>query len=239
MIYTEHTKIGLKDIEKENFLSNRAILEYLENIAGHHADSIGYGLNTMDETGLTWVLLEWKIKIIRRIQYGENLTINTWSRSIEKCYGNRDFEIFNEKNELCVIASSKWLLIDIKKGSIAKPDKEMIQKYESEHDKYVFEDEKFEKISIPENFESSIIYKVNRKDIDVIGHMHNIYYLDLAYEALPENIYEKRLFNNIRITYKKEIKQGEVLNCKYSFYNNKHVVVIESKDILHAIIELY
>lgn len=241
MIYKETIKIGLKDIEKQNYLGNKAILEYLENIAGHHADSLGYGLNTMDETDLTWVLLEWKIKVLKRIQYGQNLTLHTWSRSIERCYGNRDFEIYDENNELCVIATSKWLLLDVKKGSIAKADYEMIQKYDSEHNKAVFENEKFDKIGIPEIFKSNFKYKVNRKDIDVIGHMHNIYYLDLAYEALPEDIYEKRLFENIRITYKKEIKYGEVVNCKYTFKDNKHIIVIEDEEgnIVHAIVELY
>ncbi len=241
MIYKENVKIGLKDIEKQNYLGNKAILEYLENIAGHHADSLGYGLNTMNETGLTWVLLEWHVNIIKRIQYGQNLTLCTWSRSIERCYGNRDFEIYDENNELCVIASSKWLLIDIKKGSIAKADNEMIKKYDSECDKAVFENEKFDKIDIPKEFKSNFVYKIKRKDIDVIGHMHNIYYLDLAYEALPEEIYEKRLFDNIRITYKKEIKYGEVVNCKYAFINNKHIIVIENEEgnIIHAVIELY
>ncbi len=241
MIYKENVKIGLKDIEKQNYLGNKAILEYLENIAGHHADSLGYGLNTMNETGLTWVLLEWHVNIIKRIQYGQNLTLCTWSRSIERYYGNRDFEIYDENNELCVIASSKWLLIDIKKGSIAKADNEMIKKYDSECDKAVFENEKFDKIDIPKEFKSNFVYKIKRKDIDVIGHMHNIYYLDLAYEALPEEIYEKRLFDNIRITYKKEIKYGEVVNCKYAFINNKHIIVIENEEgnIIHAVIELY
>ena len=70
--------------------------------------------------------------------------------------------------------------------------------------------------------------------------MHNLYYLDLAYEALPQDVYEKRPFDEIRIMYKKEIKLGDVVVCKYSYENNKHIVVIESQDgeKLHAIIEL-
>ncbi len=48
-----------------------------------------------------------------------------------------------------------------------------------------------------------------RKDIDINKHMHNLYYLDLAYEALPDEIYNKRPFDYVRITYKKEIKLGE------------------------------
>ena len=84
-------------------------------------------------------------------------------------------------------------------------------------------------------------YKVQRRDIDVIGHMHNLYYLDLAYEALPDAVYSKRPFDNIRVMYKKEIKFGEKVRCKYSQENNKNIVVIESVDgkILQAIIKIW
>lgn len=180
------------------------------------------------------------MKVIKRPTYGQTLNIHTWSRCIVKCYAYRDFEIYDEQNNLCVIATSKWLLIDTQKGKIAKIEQEMADKYESELDKCVFKEKEIEKLKSPEIFEKSIIYKVNRKDIDVIGHMHNLYYLDLAYEALPEEIYNKRPFDNIEIMYKKEIKLGETVVCKYSNVNNKNVVTIMSKDnkILHAIIEI-
>lgn len=102
------------------------------------------------------------------------------------------------------------------------------------------EDEKIEKISLPETFENSILYQTRRKDIDIIGHMHNLYYLDLAYEALTQESYEKRPFDNIRIMYKKEIKLGDTVICKYAKAGNKNVVVIEGQDtnVLHAVIEL-
>ena len=90
----------------------------------------------------------------------------------------------------------------------------MAKKYESEN-KYVFKEE-IEKIKLPEKFEAEIKYTVQRKDIDVIGHMHNLYYLNLAYEALPEEEYQKRPFDNVRIMYKKEIKLGETVVCKYA-----------------------
>ena len=117
----------------------------------------------------------------------------------------------------------------------------MAEKYQSEIDKMVFENEEITKMNIPENFENEIIYQVQRRDIDVIGHMHNLYYLDIAYEALPKDIYEERPFDNVRIMYKKETKLGEKVVGKYSNVEGKNVVVIQSEDgkVLHSIIELY
>lgn len=239
MIYKEKFKIGLKDVWKEDEVSNKAILEYLEDIAAYHSDSVGYGINTSNITNLTWILLDWKVKVIKRPKYGQVLDIHTWSRRIFKCYAYRDFEIYDEEGNLLVIASSRWLLINNQSGKIAKIEEKMANKYESEIEKSVFQEKEIEKIKIPNYYKSSIIYEVKRKDIDIVGHMHNLYYLDLAYEALPEEIYRKN-FNYIRIMYKKEIKLGDEVNCKYAYEENKHVVVIKSEDdkIIHAAIEL-
>ena len=202
MIYKEKFKIGLKDVWREKEVSNKAILEYLEDIAAYHSDSVGYGINTSSITHLTWLLLDWKVKVIKRPEYGQVLEIHTWSRLIVKCYAYRDFEVYDENGNLCVIASSKWLLVDNQLGKIAKIEAQMADKYESEIGKSVFLKTEIEKIKLPKLYKSSIIYQVKRKDIDVIGHMHNLYYLDLAYEALPKGVYQQN-FDHIRIMYKK------------------------------------
>lgn len=240
MIYKEKFKIGLKDVWKGKEVSNKAILEYLENIAAYHSDSVGYGISTSEENHLSWILLDWKVKVIKRPEYGKTLNIHTWSREIKKCYAYRDFEIYDENENLCVIASSKWLLIDNQTTKIAKVEEKMANQYQSELGKSVFGEKEIEKIKEPKNYKSSIIYEVKRKDIDIIGHVHNLYYLDIAYEALPEEIYEKRPFDEIRIMYKKEMKLADSVICKYAYEEEKHKVVIQSKDekVLHAIIEL-
>ena len=241
MIYQEKFKIGLKDVWKGNEVSNKAILQYLEDISAYHSDSVGYGINTTETTHLTWVLLDWKVKVLKRPQYGQTLDIRTWSRRIIKCYAYRDFEIYDEQENLCVIASSKWLLIDNKLGKITKVEPEVGDKYSSEIGKSVFNEEDIKKLEEPKNYKNSIIYKVKRKDIDVLNHVHNLYYLDLAYETLPEEVYNQRPFNKIRIMYKKEIKLGDTVLCQYAHENSKHIVVIKNSEnpkILHAIIEL-
>lgn len=241
MIFKEKFKMGLKDIDKNNLLKNRAILEYLENIGSYHSDVAGYGAEYTGKTGIAWVLLGWKLKVLKRPQYGQELEIHTWSRGIEKFWAFRDFEIYNDKKELCVIATSKWLLVSSKTEKIERVDPKMADKYDSETERKVFPDENFEKLKEPDHYDSKIEYTVRRKDIDVIGHMHNIYYLDLAYETLPEEVYKKRPFNNIRIMYKKEMKLGETVHCLYTKDGEKNIITIKDKDgkMLHAIIEIH
>lgn len=239
MIYKEIFRPGLKDIGKENKVKNRALLEYLENIGAYHSDMAGYGANDTEKTNVGWILLDWRLEVINRPKYGSILNINTWGKGMNKFFTYRDFEIYDENNNLCAIATSKWALIDIRSRKMTRLTEEMVNSYKLE-EKDVFSKREMDKIKEPEEYSSSITYTVLRKDIDINKHMHNLYYLDLAYEVLPEEIYNQRPFDNVRITYKKEIKLGETIVCKYAKIKNEHIIVIKSKDEknMHAIITL-
>lgn len=240
MIYKDKFKIGIKDVTKDHSVTNKAILQYLEDIAEFHSDSIGCGIISAEKTNLNWLLLDWKVEVIKRPKYGQILEVHTWSRNIVKCFAYRDFEIYDDENNLCVIASSKWVLVNTKIKKVVKVDEETIDKYLSEPEHKVFENE-FDVLKEPSTVISKMNYKVTRRDLDVIGHMHNIYYLDVAYEALPEDVYQNNTFNKFRIMYKKEMKYKSNIICKYTYENNKHIVTFkdENDEILHSVIELY
>ena len=157
-----------------------------------------------------------------------------------KFYTYRDFEIYDEQGNLIIKASSKWVLLDIEKGKIVRIEPELMNKYEPEFDKEVFEKSEFDKINEPNEYQFETEYTVRRADIDVNNHMHNLNYIELANEALPEEVYKGALFNDVRITYKKEIKLGDTVKCKYAFQDDKHIVVVKSNDesVVHAIIEM-
>lgn len=240
MIFNEKVKIQLKDIEKENYIKNKGILEIFENVATHHSDLVGYGPNSINETGISWILFDWKIKVIKRPKYGQTLSVNTWGRMKKKVYTYRDFEMYDEENNLCVIGTSKWAIVNINTNKIEKITEEIYEKYQLE-DNSVFDTIELEKIKEQEEYSKELVYQVCRRDIDLNNHMHNLYYLDLAYEVLPEEVYKKRPFNEFRINYKKEVKLGDIIRCRYTFLNNEHIITIcDDKDVskIHAIIVL-
>lgn len=239
MIFESTEKIGLKDIGKDNKISDEAILEILENVAGQHSNLVGYGALDVERTHLSWVLLEWKVKVIKRPIYSEILYVKTWGRNFQKAFTNRDFEIYNENNELLIIATSKWAMIDVDLKKIIRMGDEVKEAYKPE-EASVFGTDVIEKIQIPDSFENRYEYKITRKDIDINNHMHNTYYMNLAYEVLPRDIFDKRPFDEFRISYKHELKYGETVICKYARVQDKYVIVVTNEDEskVNAIIEL-
>ncbi len=239
MVFESTVKSGLKDIGKNNLIKNQAILEMLEDVAGEHSNKVGYGALDIEKTMLSWILIDWKVKVIKRPMYSETLKVRTWGRYFQKAYTYRDFEIFNSKGELCVIATSKWALLDLSKRSVTRLTDEIKNAYQPEEN-FVFDEETLEKPDVPIEFLNEFKYTVTRKDIDINDHMHNTYYLNLAYEALPEEVYNNRPYNEFRITYKKEITLGDTVTAKYAYNEGKHFVVIsnDEKNVINAIIEL-
>ena len=240
MIFKHQYEVVVKDLNNRNKVSNKAILGYMEEIASLHSATVGYGVNDVIENGTAWILLDWKLEVLQRCNYGEKVHLNTWVKQNEKFYSYRDYELFDEKDNLIAKGTSKWVLVDLETKRITKINEELANIYNPEYEKSVFVETKLEKVREPKEYISGVMYNVNRSDIDVNEHMHNLNYLDLAYEALPEEIYNNEELNNVRMNYKHELKFGDVAKCMYGFENNKHLVAIKSEDEskLHAIIEL-
>lgn len=230
--------LTIRDIDRKTNLTNKAILSFFEDIGGYHSDLAGYGLKQIEQTRISWVLLHWKFKVLKRIKYSDgNIRIKTWSRGCIRACTIRDFEIYDSAGNLCVIGTSKWTLIHLENGLMRLTD-ELLNNYQAEPDIAI--DFDFKKIQEPENYSNIYKYTVSRRDLDINGHMHNLNYLDLAYEALPKDVYENNSFDDVEIMYKKGAFLGDKLKCLYSNIDNEHIVTIKSEDNenLHAIIKL-
>lgn len=239
MIVEHKVFIGLRDVTANCKLKNTALLSYLEDVGGIHSNIAGFGLNDIPTTGKSWILLNWEIEMYERPKYADTITVSTWSRKIDKLYAYRDFEIKNEEGKIIGIATSKWILYDINNSKIAKMSDEIRKAY-TEENKQVFDKETLLKLKIPEKFENCVEFIVNKNLIDINNHLHNIYYVDIANEVIPNEVLKNNELNNVKIMYKKEIKYGETVKAFYTFQDGTHVVVIKSQDEneVHAILEL-
>ena len=243
MIFEHKARVDIGKVNGNSFITNKDMLSLLENVACMHSDKAGYGIREIPITHLSWVQLNWRVKILRRLVYGEEVTIKTWARDATKITTLRDFEVIDKDGKTVCIATTKWTLTNIDTKSITRITEDMISKYNPDT-KIIMTGFEFKKLKEPENFTNEYVYTTQRRDIDVNKHVHNLNYLDFAYEALPEEIYEETLsndFNSIEIMYKTAIKFGDTSRCLYSFADGIHTVTIKNanSDTLNAIVKLW
>ena len=164
MIYEEYVKASLEDYGRNGCLEERSILRVLEDIASYHSDSIGFGARNIGQTKLAWLLLEWRVKIHKPMQYGESYRVTTWSRGVfSYCTTLRDFEIFDEEGNLFVSASSKWTPVNALDKKPIRITDELLEIYGTE-EKNAFEGEELFRLREPKEYETEMPYHVRRKE---------------------------------------------------------------------------
>ena len=237
MIYRNKYKIRIEDINADNKASNKALLAIMEDVAGLHSASVGYGVFEIQTKKRVWILLEWQIKVIKRPKYNDEIKAETWARKFERLCAYRDFYIKDKDGNIIVVGTSRWLLIDTERRRPVRLTEDITALYKAENNKMAFSQEiqdiKYEEYTFQKE------YSIQRRDIDMNEHMHNLSYLDMAYEILPEEVYKNNVFDNVRIIYKKEIVYGEKVSCFYGEHENKYIITVKSKDKVNAVIELY
>ena len=246
MIYKEKYKVELEDIGMKNRISNKRIITIMEDIAASHSASVGYGVKEVEKTNCAWVLLDWKIKVLNRPEYNDYIEASTWSRKSDKLCAYRDYELRDSNGNIFAIGTSRWLYMNLVRRRPIILNQKMNEIYDTESGKMVFNDE-ISKINTDVTLENNenireIIerpYKVERRDMDINGHMHNVSYIEAAYEILPEDIYNNIEYSNIRVEYKKEIMTNDDISIKCIVFKNSNcLITIESEDKVHSVIEL-
>ena len=231
--------IGLSDLINGNKLKNTSLLSFLEDMGGIHSSMVGNGLYDIERTKQSWILLSWKVKLNKRPMYADEIKIKTWSRKMDKLYAYRDYEIFDKDNNQIGVATSRWILIDIDSRKILKLDESLEKLYTKEDIDITGINTNFGKIKEPECYTNETEFKITKNLIDINNHVHNLYYMDIASEVIPEDILRNNDLNDFEVMYKKEIMKDEIIKCLFTEIEDSYIVAIKSLDesILHAIIK--
>lgn len=242
MKFEQRNNVGIRQIGLENKMSNYGILSFFEDVAGLHSDSVGYGIKDIQTKKVAWLLMDWHLDVFKRPECGELVYARTWTLEEEKTTYQvfREFDLRDCNGNILAKAISKWILFSLETNKITKISDEISKIYGPEKD-IDFNQSIIKKLKEPTIYNNIYEYKIRRSDIDINKHLHNLNYLNLAYEVLPNDIYLNNEFNHVNIMFKHQIKYGETVKCFYTNEDGKHIISIKSLDekILHSIIELF
>ena len=232
MIFERKHKVGVDEVNRKLLMTNRAIIVSFENTASFQSDSIHYGILDIPQTFLTWFVIDWKVRVIRRPVYGEELTIRTWGRDAARSFSYRDFEIY-VNDELCVQATSKWALLNVRTKTFEMVTDELLKRYGNEDGLSTFAERELEHMAVLDEYESRILITIRKSDLDFNGHVNNVKYFDflIDYANAPEH-------DCFRITYRKEIRKDDsVFLCHSKLVNKDLYAIIDSEGQVKTIIE--
>ncbi len=232
MEFERKHKIGVDEVNKDLLMTNRALIVAFQNIASYHSDSINYGILDIPKTFLTWFVVDWKVEVIKRPKYGDEVVIKTWGRNAIKCFSYRDFELY-VNGELYVKATSKWVLFNIKTKKYENISEELLKLYGNDDSKSTFEEKELKHLNPLDTYEKKEKIIIRKSDLDFNGHVNNVKYFDYLtdYADIKE-------YDNFRITYRKEIKFDDIVYLCQSRSEEKDLyAIIDKENIVKTIIE--
>lgn len=232
MIFERKHKIGIDEVNRKFKMTNESMLTTFQNLASFNSDVVGYGVYDVPKTGKTWIVVDWKLRVLRRPRYGEDVMVRTWGRKNQGLISFRDFEIRSD-NELCAVATSKWMLIDLVTRKPIEITNDIIDAFGIHNELEVFIDEEFETIKPLDTYDKELKINIRKSDLDFNNHVNNIKYFDY----LNELGFNKN-YNDVRISYLKEIKEDEDVSIYMSeVEDTDHYLIKNSNDEIKTIIE--
>lgn len=196
-MYTYERKVTYSDVAADGCVDAAQVVRYFQDCSTMQSDSLGMGIDFLEQHQHVWMLTAWQIDFRRRPKLGETVTTGTWAYGFDAMYGYRNFILKGAGDELLAVANSIWVLIDVKTGRPSKLTEEYVGGYGSE-EKFPMEYAP-RRIRLPKQWEAQAHFRVNRADLDTNRHVNNARYISMALEYLAEG----EDIRQLRVEYKR------------------------------------
>jgi len=209
MKYSYEYEIKYQEVDGQRKLRLFALENYLLEVAGRVADSLGYGIAALYPMGLTWILTRLSIEMEELPTHCDKIRFETWIESNAHMLSSRNFRIY-AGNRLIGRCKSVWAILDLQKREIVNIfDTPM---FANAIDGEVMEMARVRMTTIPEPT-GSMPHTIVYSDIDYNGHCNSCRYLQAMTDAYLPDYYGKKL--RLDINYSKEAMLGEQMIINY------------------------
>lgn len=192
--------------DQNNHLRMVTLMNILQEAAVKDAANRGFGMEFCIQNNMTWVGNDYVIEILRMPVVDDKIVVTTWPSTEEKMSACRDFVITDEKGEVLIKATSRWLLISLDKKRPLPVAGRLGEHYLIEERALLTDFPK-----MPEIADDAPCYqfKVRYDDIDINKHINNAVYILWASEAVEHAWRLERLPSKIQVNFRKEGFWGE------------------------------
>lgn len=190
-----------------NHVTLPTLCNYMQEIAGLSADSLGWGILKLQETKCTWMLSRLHMRVARYVPWGGNVKLRTWPSGMKgRLVATRCFQAADDEGNEVLQAHSEWLYVNMDAQRIVKLPEEFADLVPAGTPDIHFEDSrgKFAKL---DEVASGTEVRVRRSDLDFNDHVNNVHYVEWMLESMPLNSGPVEM----DIVYRSAAKAGDLL----------------------------
>ena len=207
--HSESFKIRGYEIDAGNHAPVQSCCAFMEEAAGNHAESLGFGVDFLQEKGITWVLARMQLEVYELPVSTDTVVVKTWPVEVERLQFRRDFTLSDGNGRDFVRAVTDWVIIDLASRRLLKiPD--FIAACQVPNAPRAFTKEKL-RIDGQENSPELKSFVVRKADIDRNRHVNNVRFSDWMLESVPDDICENKKLSGLQIIYRAEAVYGDTV----------------------------
>jgi len=196
--YTVSFKVFANEVDMNVRARITAILDYLQNTAWCHYNEFEKKNGKILSDNLIWAILKLKINLGKLPQWEEVIKVKTWVPLIDKYFAYRNFEIYDEQNNIIGKSTFNWVLIDINNKKTVRQE-QFVNKWHFYKTPLFFEIKgKVDKITKPELTKEVV---VSYSDIDVNNHTNNVRYVQWMLDCIDFNILIKKQIKELEVNF--------------------------------------
>ena len=220
-LWSEPCYVYTHDAGRDGKMTFSAIARYFQEAAWHSAEDMGFGYQEASRLKQFWVLVRQSIKANRFPAWGDHLSVESWPRGVDGLWAFRDYYIRDAKRNVCIAATSSWMIMD---ADLHRPLKPEIVYGAMPH---VITEQAIgrsaHKVIHEGPWETVDQRTVRYSDLDVNGHMNNSRYMDWIFDALHKTG-NHHAYDEVEINYLAESRNGDELHILHSFTGKKTYV---------------
>ena len=206
MSYSFKGRVRYSEIGENGCLTLPGILDYYQDCCTFQSESIGQGMEVLEERKRAWVLSSWQIVVKRYPKMGEMVVATTAPYGFKGFLGMRNFTLKTEEGECLSWANSIWTNISTETGLPVRLTDEDLRGYVL--DEKLDMDYAPRKIALPEHMEMEEAFVIQKHHLDTHHHVNNGQYIRMAANYLPEGFG----IHQMRAEYKRQALLGDVFH---------------------------
>ena len=208
--------VRYSEVDFKDEMKISSVLSCLQEIACSSADELGFGYNFLQPQGIAFLLSGTYLQFNRPIRLGEKITARTWPTPPSYAVFGREYQIFDEKGEPLVNATSRWCAVQLNAGKILQSKFLFGQDYSGYNTDKALEisSPKIPQFDVEKEGELRYTMTVAHADYDHYFHVNNARYADYCANAFTLEEWSNWRLKSFFITYAKQCRAGD----KLSFY---------------------
>ena len=195
----------------DNQVTLPAYCNYLQEIAGNHARTLGLGIHELQDAGFTWMLSRLRLVISAYAVWRENVNIRTWPSGMRgRLTATRDYCARSDSGAVLLQGGSEWLYVDLGTLKLVRLPRAFAA-LAPEGTPRAAVQEISGRLQEFSGAEWSASLTVRHSDHDFNNHVNNAHYVEWALECLPDGWRASRRVCELDISYRASAVWGDTV----------------------------